>query len=321
MKFRGYLQSNFHSNFRDYFGQKFDAKIGSKESKNRQKLLRKYPFRADMHCHSTCSDGTHSPKELIDLAVSQNLQGLSITDHDTCKAYDAELFAYAKERDIQLVTGVEFSSYHQGTGVHILGYDFLPDHPEILAFAESHKERRKLRNLAILKKLEKAGMPISEGELSVFSGAVIGRPHIAQLMIDKGYVASFKEAFNEYIGNDKPCYVSGPIFKVSETIEVIKKASGKAFLAHPIFIRKRRILNELLSMPFDGMECYYAMCTDEQNDRMLRIAEKRNFAISGGSDFHGENKPYLQLGASFITEEPFANLYINSQRIQNHPEK
>jgi predicted metal-dependent phosphoesterase TrpH len=271
-------------------------------------------FRADMHSHSICSDGTLEPKELIDLAKKQNLQGLSITDHDTVIAYTPELFSYAKSQDILLVTGVEFSSYIEDVGVHILGYDFNYQDPKLLLFCEAHKKRREIRNLAILEKLAQKGMFITQEEIEQGSFHMIGRPHIAKIMIDKGYVRDFKEAFEQYIGNHKPCYVQGEVFSVEETISVIKKASGKAFLAHPIFIEKRRILTQLLQMEFDGIECYYGKSNIKQNKEMLALAEKYRMRVSGGSDFHGSNKSYLPLGSAFITEEHFFPLYNNSKK-------
>lgn len=257
-----------------------------------------------MHCHSIFSDGTHTPKELIDLAKKQNLQGLSITDHDTVAAYTDELFIYAEGEGVTLVSGVEFSTYLGDIGVHILGYDFDWKNPTLLNFCNAHTERRKARNQSMLEKLEEEGMPINIEELEG-----LGRPHIAKAMIQKGYVEDFKEAFDFYIGDGRPCYVKGESFSVEETIEIIRGASGKVFLAHPIFIEKRTVLNQLLQMDFDGIECYYGKCNAKQNQDMIRLAEKHGMMISGGSDFHGENKAYLPLGAAFITEEHFFKIW------------
>jgi predicted metal-dependent phosphoesterase TrpH len=142
----------------------------------------------------------------------------------------------------------------------------------------------------------------------------MGRPHIAKAMITKGYVADFREAFDSYLGDDASCYVRGDAFSVEETIAMIHKAGGKAFLAHPIFIEKRGILNQLLDQGFDGMECYYGKSTPQQQRKMLRLAEKYGLKISGGSDFHGDNKAYLPLGSAFVTEEYFFPLYNNSKK-------
>jgi predicted metal-dependent phosphoesterase TrpH len=242
------------------------------------------------------------------------LQGLSITDHDTVIAYTPELFELAKSEDILLVTGVEFSSYIDDVGVHILGYDFDYQDPKLVAFCEAHQKRREMRNRAILEKLGEKGMPITMEELKEGSFHMIGRPHIAKIMIDKGYVRDFKEAFDHYIGNHKPCYVQGEVFSVEETMAIIKGASGKVFLAHPVFIEKRRVLTELLQMDFDGIECYYGKCTVKQNKEMVALAQKYRMKISGGSDFHGSNKAYLPLGSAFITEEHFFPIYQNSKK-------
>ncbi|MBM3202007.1 MAG: PHP domain-containing protein [Chlamydiae bacterium] len=267
-----------------------------------------------MHVHSICSDGTHKPVELIDLAKKQNLQGISITDHDTVSAYTKELFEYAKSQDILLLTGVEFSTHDGDCGVHILGYDIDPRHPDILKFCEAHQKRREERNQAILEKLKSKGFAIEQNELEG-----MGRPHIAKAMIQKGYVRDFKEAFDHYIGDDGPCYVRGEAFTVEETIRIIHAASGQAFLAHPILIEKRGIIERLLKKGFDGIECYYAKSTNDQTRKMLKMAQKYQLKISGGSDFHGDNKPYLPLGAAFVTEENFFPLYNNSKKWINTP--
>src|SRR5579872_804712 len=187
-------------------------------------------FRADLHCHTTCSDGSYSPVALVELACTSGLAGLAITDHDTADAYP-EAVPAAKERGILLGTGIEFSSIYLDKSVHILGYDYVLGHPAIAQFCSNHQKRRVERNRIILDKLRRLRMPIDEQELS--KQGTIGRPHIAQLMVNKGYVGSVKEAFNLFIGDGKCCYDQGMGFSATETIEVIHAAGGKAFLAHP----------------------------------------------------------------------------------------
>lgn len=266
-------------------------------------------FRADMHCHSTCSDGSLTPIELVELAKERGLSGLSITDHDTIEAYDEPLFRKAEELGIKLCSGVEFSCQLNGVNVHLLGYDFDIRSPEILELCQKHQKRRKNRNTQILNALARIGFVISYEEVEKFAhGKVIGRPHIAHLMVNKGYVPSIKKAFDQYIGDNQCCYSAGESFSCEETIEIIHKAKGKAFIAHPHLIKKGKIVKALLDLNFDGIECYYALFRLSANDKWLRLSEERGWLVSGGSDFHGDLKPMIPLGASYVNLENFEKI-------------
>lgn len=259
-------------------------------------------YRADLHCHSTCSDGTCSPKELLLLAKEKGLSALSITDHDTIAAYTDSLIAESKKIGVKLLMGVEFSTRHKNIPVHILGYGYQ-NTEDLLAFCDKHQERRWNRNRAILEKLRRLSIIIEESELGDPNDRTIGRPHIAEILVKKRYVTSIQEAFDRYIGEKKPCFDPGVNFTPEETIEVIHKAGGKAFIAHPHLIKKGKIERELLEMEFDGIECYYGLFHSGQEKRWLKIAEEQGLLISGGSDFHGEIKPHIPLGCSWVDEE------------------
>ncbi len=262
----------------------------------------------DLHTHSTVSDGSFTPKELVDHATLVGLSGISITDHDTIGAYTDDLFAYAKEKEIEIIPGAEFSSAYQDTGIHVLAYCFDLNNPLIKEFCERHKKRRKERNTLILDLLKKKGLEILDTDLE-FAGSVIGRPHIAYAMIKKGYVGTIQEAFKLYIGDGKPCFAPGNRFSLEETIDVIHKCKGKAVLAHPILLKKRSLIKKLLELPFDGMETYYANFSAKQNGEMSQIAALYAKLIeTGGSDFHGEVKSYSILGSAYTSEENLEKL-------------
>ena len=267
-------------------------------------------FRADLHCHSTCSDGSLTPEELVMQAKAIGLSGLSITDHDTITAYQTAVEA-ARKAGLLLGSGVEFSCGHKGMNVHILGYDFELHNAGFNAFCERHRTRRKERNRAILKKLAQHNMPIPEIELEEKEKLhkTIGRPHIAELMVAKGYVPTIREAFMLYIGDGKRCYDPGHFFSIEETITIIRQAGGKAFLAHPHLIDRRKIIEELLAMPFQGIECFYSKSPPEKEARWLRMAKEKKLLISGGSDFHGASKPGIPLGCSWVNEEVFNQIF------------
>lgn len=276
----------------------------------------KPPFIADLHCHSTCSDGSKTPEELVLIAKAIGLKGLAITDHDSIESFSIASET-AKREGIELLTGVEFSTVHNKTSIHILGYAFAPHSEIIESFCQKHHLRRFTRNQAILEKLVKAGLPITELELErETSGSMttVGRPHIAKAMMRKGYVKTVQEAFQKYLGDGKSCFAEGPSFSTTETIDLIHEAKGLAVIAHPHLVDNGRILNELLEMNFDGIECYYAKFNMDQHKRWLRIAEKKKWLITGGSDFHGDIKPNLPLGSSYIDEPKFRILYDHFQK-------
>ena len=274
-----------------------------------------HPFRADLHCHSTCSDGTLTPTELIHLAVKLNLKALSITDHDTIGAYK-EALEEAKKVQLPLISGVEFSTTYKKTNVHVLAYSFSLDSVEIQKLCKFHCHRRTLRNQMILDLLKMHQMPIDEIELKQSTpAAMIGRPHIALLMMKKGYVRSVKEAFHLYLGENKPCYHPGEKVSTEETIEIIHRAKGLAIVAHPHLIAETKVVKSLTEMEFDGLEGYYARFSSLQNERWIKIAKHKNWIITGGSDFHGDIKPSLPLGASWVDEDTFSFLL---RHFQNH---
>lgn len=263
-------------------------------------------FRADLHCHTTCSDGSLTPATLVQLAVAQNINALAITDHDTIDAY-ATALPSAKEAGLQMISGVEFSSFHQGVSVHILAYSFCVDSPDIHSFCAEHQKRREKRMVEMIHLLAKHGMPITEEELygPRQTKRGIGRPHLAQAMVAKGYIKSIPEAFKHYLGEGKSCYSSGKPNSVEETLDCIRAAKGYAVLAHPHLIDNTGVLKNLLAMPFDGLECHYARFNKQQNQRWVDIASHKNWLILGGSDFHGDIKPAIALGSSWTQEETF----------------
>ena len=266
-------------------------------------------YRADLHCHSTCSDGTCSPIELLELAKEKGLSALSITDHDTLDAYCDETFAKAEQLGLSLFPGVEFSAQFQRRSIHILGYG-VQTVEAILTFCDEHKKRRVVRNREILVLLQRLGLVIAEEELLAYhKEKVIGRPHIAALMVRKGYVATVQEAFDRFLGENKPCFSPGPVVTARETLDVIHQAHGKAFLAHPHFIHNKALLKALFQLDFDGFECYYARLPAAQEKKWVDLARSQGKLISGGSDFHGTTKPDLPLGCSWVGAQEVEKIF------------
>lgn len=264
------------------------------------------PFRADLHCHTTCSDGSFTPEEIVYEAARLGFNGFAITDHDTIDAY-ATALPHAKKIGLEMISGVEFSSVHQGISVHVLAYSFSLDSPAIASFCAEHQKRREHRIGEMLLLLAKNGMPIREDELYAERGTKrgIGRPHLAQAMVKKGYVKDAHTAFKQYIGEGRPCYSLGKPNTIEETFDCIRQANGFVVLAHPHLIDNPAVLKSLLKMPFDGIECFYARFNKQKNQRWIDIANKKKWLMLGGSDFHGTMKPNITLGSSWTPQETF----------------
>lgn len=262
-------------------------------------------FRADLHCHSICSDGSDLPEELLFKAKKSGLQGLSITDHDTVAAYTEKLFLLADSLKIALLVGVEISSEWKGRPVHILGYRVDPYHLDFLHFLKEVQEMRKDRNLLILEKLSRHGMHLKLEELK---GETIGRPHIAEALVKKGYLRTVQEAFEKYLKDGAICSAPGFRFSPLEVIAMIQKMGGKAILAHPHLYPKDFDCSELLSFPFDGIECHYGTLSKNQEAPWVAIAKEKGWIATGGSDYHGSFRSFRPLGSSWVGQEVFSSL-------------
>ena len=262
----------------------------------------------DLHCHSTCSDGTKTPLELLDLAKAVGLGGISITDHDTTAAYTEEVFAYAKKIGVDVIPGVEFSTMYESRSkresVHILGYGLDVHHPGVVALQQEHENRRKSRFAEMVEMLAKGGYDVSDIDFHLDKAGTIGRPHLAEALIQKGYARDMNDAFKRFLGDRAPFFVPSQMPSIEETIATIKIAGGKAILAHPILLKGRKLLRHLLaSYGFDGMECYYGNFAFNRIQYLLDLCQQKNLLVTGGSDYHGEHRVFVSLGSSFLPKE------------------
>lgn len=262
--------------------------------------------RADLHCHSTYSDGSLTPKELVQLAKEQGVSCLSITDHDSFSG-----FFEAVGEGLPILPGVELSSEFEEKSVHILGYAFDPLDTAFAQFCLDQRIARVERNRQIIALLAKEGMPLTEEEVMASSdpNKAYGRVHIALALLKRGYIKDFHDAFKRYIGSNCPCYVAGKKCTSLEAIEAIHRAKGKAVLAHPHLLYSRSLTRKLLQLPFDGLEAYYGRFLPNVNDHWAEVAQKKGWFATGGSDFHGLPKPEVRLGANFTPPEVFEMLY------------
>ena len=261
-------------------------------------------IKMDLHTHTTASDGSFSPFELINRAKKENIKILSITDHDTIEG----LLNIPTMKDLTFVTGVEISAEYPTT-LHILGYGMDINNNEFKRTLEELQDFRSQRNEIMVKKINEFGFEITINEIKVLAGKdnVIGRPHIAELFVRKGYVNSIKEAFEKYLGNDSELYVKKKRLSPEKTIELIKNAGGIPVLAHPYQTKKTgddldMLVRDLKSYGLEGIEVFYSKHSKEQIEEYLLLSKKYNLIVTGGSDFHGTRKPDICLGIEMPVE-------------------
>ncbi len=247
----------------------------------------------DLHIHSLFSDGTYSPSEIVQMAKHRGISAVSITDHDTLSGTDEAIKA-GKELNVEVISGIELSVNHNGTYLHILGYFMDHKNHELKEKIIKLQCARKERNLKIIAKLNSLGLLINNEEIQgVSKVGQTGRPHIAQVLRNKGYVRSINDAFKKYLKKDALAYVSRFVYSAEEAINMIRKAGGFAVLAHPAQIDYKlivvsAIVDELVGMGLEGLEMYYPTHSKKTRRRLKKITSKHNLLLTGGSDYHGE---------------------------------
>lgn len=255
----------------------------------------------DLHTHSTASDGTLTPSELIDFAMDEGIDYLGMTDHDTTDGIE-EAVEYAKDKNLKFAYGVEVSVEFENKTMHILGYRINFKDKKLNQKLKVLREAREERNPKILKKLNNLGFKISYDEVKRASdGNVVGRPHFAKVMVEKGYVSTIQEAFDKYLAKGALCYVDKYRFEPKDAIEMIRSSGGFAILAHPLSLKLdyegiKNVVKNLKDYGLEGMECFYRNHTEEDEINLLKIAKHFDLLVSGGSDFHGSNRPTISIG-------------------------
>lgn len=260
----------------------------------------------DLHVHSNKSDGTLSPWEVIDLAVKGNISVIALTDHDTIDGIDeaktATIEAKSKGDSITLVAGVELSVSYKNKDIHVLGLFLDTNNSNLIKTLDDARKKREERNKKMAENFRKSGIPITLEKLQEYEeNAVITRAHFAMFLVEKGYARTSQEAFKTYLSKSSPYYVSRESFSPKEAIDLIHDANGLSFIAHPYLYdfnleQIEEMVSDFSDMGIDGIEALYSLNTPKEEEVMIGIARKNNLLISGGSDFHGETKPYIKLG-------------------------
>ncbi len=260
--------------------------------------------RIDLHTHSTASDGTLDPEELIYLAKKEGLKALALTDHDTIQSLPKAYFI-ALEEGLEFLCGVEISVKFDGPGhFHLLGYFLTPELKNLEGTLKELQRARERRNLLMIEKLRALGIEITLEELKRITSGEIGRPHFARLLVEKGVVESLEKAFERYLKKGAPAYVPKALLSPEEAISQVLKSKGVPVLAHPITLKLNfeelsKYLRYLKELGLKGIEVYYTDHSSDFTKFLLEKAKALDLIVTGGSDFHGMNKPGIKLGRGF----------------------
>lgn len=255
--------------------------------------------RIDLHVHTTASDGTVSPAGVVKLAHETGLAAIAITDHDTVSGY-AEAAEAGEKYGVEVVPGIEISTKY-GRAVHILGYYIDPTSDKLAPVLEWVVRDRDERNRKMAELMAADGLPVSYEEMHRRFGAVIGRPHFAEVLVELGLAKDVRDAFDRYVEKGQKYYLPRNFLSIERSIEIICQAGGVAVLAHPFQYKLddaglRELIEHCMESGLKGMECRYSGYSREQCKYLGRLAEEYGLIKTGGSDFHGEVKKHISLG-------------------------
>jgi predicted metal-dependent phosphoesterase TrpH len=252
----------------------------------------------DLHSHTHESDGSCSPAELIREAVHAGVHLLGITDHDTFAGYD-QAVPLAREAGLELICGIELSTKLHGQSVHLLGYFLTQDRTgDLRDWILEMQAARRDRNVRLIARLQELGFDITLEEVQARGRGLTARPHFAQVMLEKGYVSTLQQAFDDYLDESAKGYVYRREPSFAEGVERIRNAGGIASLAHPVRVRGdvAALMPELCAMGLNAIEAYHSDHRPANTEHYLALAKRYRLLVTGGSDFHGSVKPGILLG-------------------------
>lgn len=256
----------------------------------------------DLHIHSTASDGTLAPRDIVDRAARQGIPAIAITDHDTVAGVE-EAIAEGARRGVTVVPAVELSAGAGERGMHIIGYFIDHTDPVLLDRLERLRATRLRRAHAMVQALRDAGLAIDLADvLAAADGGAVGRAHVAQTLVRAGHATSIADAFERMLGHGRPFYVPKPVAPPATVIGWIRDAGGIAVLAHPGVSGVDDLIDRLASWGLGGIEAYHTDHDDAERERYLRRASELGLLVTGGSDFHGDDRPGGGLGSAQVPE-------------------
>ncbi len=258
----------------------------------------------DLHAHSTASDGTLTPTQIVDLALEKGLRAVALTDHDTLSGVDEALNA-ARDTSLLLIPGIEFSTTYGEIEVHMLGLSVNHRYPSFVEAVRHYQELRNQRNLKMMEKMRAHGIDIDSEKMAAEfpdKSGVWTRAHFGRYLLNHGYVSERQEAFDRYLADGACCFVKRPEISPFTVIEQIHEAGGIAVLAHPLLYKLSAeeldlLVSRCADAGLDGLEAMYSRNKEGDEEAMRCLADAYHLKISGGSDFHGRNKPDIDLGS------------------------
>ena len=271
---------------------------------------------ADLHLHTHYSDGADSPQRVVELAKEAGLSAIAITDHDILDGHP-EAAAAAQAAGLELIPGLEMSASEVGRDVHMLGFFIDAGHAGFQQQLAEQRTRRMARIHEMIARLQQLGLAVTPED--VFSQAkhqgAIGRPHVAQALLKRGYVSTMREAFDRYIGNDGPAYVPGSPLGPEVAIRAIREAGGIPVLAHPIYLKDDAFIEQLVRDGLVGLEVYHSGHPPEAVQRYEQLADRLGLLKTGGSDYHGTSKEGAPIGSMRV---PYALVEALKQWKRDH---
>ena len=276
----------------------------------------------DLHMHSTASDGSLPPAEVVALAQKNGVRVIALTDHDSVAGLPAAE-ERAREAGIRVLPGIELSVSEQNMDVHLLAYGFDPSDVRLLEAIARYRESRHDRARKILTRLKGLGIriPIEEVE-EIAGGGAIGRPHVAEALMQGGHVETFHEAFQRYLGHHAPAYVAKHTVSLEEAVEVVRDAGGVTVLAHPGTLNRDAWIAGLARRGLDGIEVWHSKHGPAEINRYREMARVHGLLMTGGSDFHGERTPDVSIGGVAVPESVMTDLddALRARRaLKTHP--
>jgi len=271
----------------------------------------------DLHTHTTASDGSYAPAELVHEAARRGVRVLAVTDHDSVDAVVPALFAARDHPPIEIVAGIEINTDDPGGEIHVLGYFLDHEAAWLHDLLREFRAERAARVHRIADRLAALGHPVDAAEVfALVQEGSAGRPHVAQIMVRRGYVGTVREAFDRFLAAGKPAYVPHRKVAPREACEIIRRAGGLAVVAHPGFHEDpEQMVRDLAGTGLlDGIECYYAEHSPEQTARFLGLCRELALVPTGGSDFHGPKVRAATLGQPPVPWEAWEALRLRAGR-------
>ena len=267
--------------------------------------------KVDLHIHSTMSDGKFSPADIVRKAAAAGLNTISLSDHDSVNGIPAALETARTFPALRVIPGVEISTDVEHGEIHVLGYFIDYTNTAFEEKLQKMRDSRVERARSMVEKLRGLGKKIEWARVQeLATGSTIGRPHIAQALLEKGYISNFREAFERYIGRDGPAYVEREKMTPAEAVKLINETGGLPVFAHPLtFTDFEKMTGELYEAGLTGIEVYYKYSTPGDISRVLALARKYQLIPTGGSDFHGIEPNEVQIGGVDVPEESAERLY------------